>query len=181
MLLGHRSLITVRRSIPQPILFASLKFFNFFIFQFKTFQFKQTNANEFGLGFLTFTSSQIEIKINNVGALLVTSWRAKLGSELWLKKSIWWNPNRVPINPTCFNTLISLYVFSHPLNHHFWCPALVLHASITRHRCLQQTPFPRRRYRKCANILWQILTYKLSYTETHAQINTQNYIKFNYC
>jgi hypothetical protein len=37
---------------------------------------------------LTFASGQVEVKVNNVGALMVASWGAKLGGDLWLKKGV---------------------------------------------------------------------------------------------
>jgi hypothetical protein len=37
---------------------------------------------------LTFTGGQVEVKVNNVGALMVASRGAKLGGDLWLKKGI---------------------------------------------------------------------------------------------
>lgn len=102
----------------------------------------------------TLSGSQIEVKVNNVSAGVIASWRAKLGHEVRLEKTIRGNPNRLPINTACLNALVGLYVFRHPLHHHFRRPALVLRASISLRRCLQQTPLPRRCYRKCTHILW---------------------------
>lgn len=37
---------------------------------------------------LTFSVGQVEVEVNNVGAILVTTWGAKLGGGLWLKQGI---------------------------------------------------------------------------------------------
>jgi hypothetical protein len=42
---------------------------------------------EFGK-ILTFAGGQVEVKVNNVGALMVASGGAKLGGDLWLKKGV---------------------------------------------------------------------------------------------
>jgi hypothetical protein len=42
---------------------------------------------EFGK-ILTFAGGQVEVKVNNVGALMVASRGAKLGGDLWLKKGV---------------------------------------------------------------------------------------------
>lgn len=91
----------------------------------------------------TFAGSQVEVKIDNVGAFLETSWRAKLRSKLRFKKCIRRNTNRVSIYPTSIHTLIGFYIICHSLNHNLRCPALVLHLPISRRIRLQQAPFPR--------------------------------------
>jgi hypothetical protein len=66
--------------ISKPI-YKDFFFVFFFWFGFNVFHF-------FGGKILTFASGQVEVKVNNVGALMVASWGAKLGGDLWLKKGI---------------------------------------------------------------------------------------------
>lgn len=113
----------------------------------------------------TLSGSQIEVKVNNVGAVVVASGRAKLGHEVGLKKAVGGDTNRVAVKSTSLNTVVGLDVPRHPLHHHFRRPALVLHAIAIlpfRRRRLQQTPFPRRCYRERAHVFRKIFTQYLT-------------------
>ncbi|KAK3031355.1 hypothetical protein RJ639_036063 [Escallonia herrerae] len=85
----------------------------------------------------------IEIKVNNVGAVLVTSRRADLGGGLRLKQGIRRDADRVPVNPASADAPIGLYVFGHPLHNHFRRPALVLYLPISIREVFQQASLPR--------------------------------------
>lgn len=65
---------------------------------------------------VTFSGGQVEVKVNNIGAFVVTIRGAELRGKLSLKQRIRRNSNRVSINSTCIYTFICLNVFPHVSN-----------------------------------------------------------------
>lgn len=91
---------------------------------------------------ITFSSSKVEVQINDVGAVLVALRGAQLPCKLRLEERIRGDPYGVPVHATCLHAPISLNMILDSLHHHLRSPALVLgRLSAALISTLQHAPF----------------------------------------
>lgn len=120
------------------------------------------------LSFNTFSCGEIEIQINDVGAILVARRRAQFGGELRFHERVRRDPNRVPVHAARSDAIISLYPILYPLHRHLRRPALVFDGAILPCRSLYQATLPAGRYRERASVLRQILTNNIPCQNLHS-------------
>lgn len=88
----------------------------------------------------TFRGSEIEVEIDDVGAVLVAGSGAKLLREVWFQECVRGNADGVAVHAAYAHALLRLYPIPQPLHHYLRRPALVHRVPATVLAALEQAP-----------------------------------------